>query len=512
MIPALQRRLLCAALSLGLLPGPWAAAESSPARASVAQLQAALDGHFGQARFRPALWSVKVVSLDTGRTLYEHHAGRLMSPASNCKLFAGALALDRFGADHRISTPIVATARPDARGVLRGDLVVRGRCDPSWTTGGGQRTWEQVLEPFVSAVVRAGIRRISGDLVADATFIRGPAAGSGWDVDDLDYYYGAELSAISLEDNCVRLTVTPTTAGNPCELRLVQPQTGLALVNQVRTLATGQAAALRWYREPGTKTYRLTGGVPEGAKPAELDLPVPRPADWFAAALKEALGRRGVRIEGRARSVRWPEPAPAGGAEYSVGQVQSPPMRDLVRGLMKPSQNLETDLIFAYVGEAARTPGSDPARTSERLAVEELEAFLGRAGLPPGEVLFEEGSGLSRNNLATANAIVALLRLMAAGPNSADFAASLPVAGVDGTLRARMQGTTAENNVRAKTGSLRWAKSLSGYVTTAAGERLAFSLMLNRSVPPAGRESREDLEEVAVLLASLAARSDAAAP
>lgn len=508
----LSKLLAALLLAQAFFSGIAIASETRPAVASVAQLQSALDAHFGQERFRPALWSVKVVSLDTGRTLYEHHADRLMSPASNCKLFTGALALERLGADHRIATPIVATAKPDARGRLKGDLIVRGRCDPSWTTSGGQRTWAQMMEPFVSAVVQAGIKRISGDIVADATYIRGPAYGSGWDFDDLDYDYGAEVSAITLEDNCARLTVAPAQVGQPCVVRLAQPQTGLVLVNQTRTLAAGHAAVGRWDREPGTKTYRLTGGLPEGAKTVELEMPVPRPADWFAAALKEALESSGVRVEGRARSVRWPEPAPAGGAEFLVGQIQSPPMRDLVRAFMKPSQNLETDLIFAYLGEAARTLGTDPAQTSERLAVVELGAFLGRSGLPAGEVLFEEGSGLSRNNLATANSIVALLRFMAAGPNASDFASSLPIAGVDGTLRHRLQGAPTEGNVRAKTGSLRWAKSLSGYVTTAAGERLAFSLMLNRSAPPAGRESRADLDDVAALLAGLAARSDANAP
>jgi D-alanyl-D-alanine carboxypeptidase/D-alanyl-D-alanine-endopeptidase (penicillin-binding protein 4) len=129
--------------------------------------------------------------------------------------------------------------------------------------------------------------------------------------------------------------------------------------------------------------------------------------------------------------------------------------------------------------------------------------------LPAEEVRFEEGSGLSRNNLTTANATVALLVRMARHAAAADFLAALPIAGVDGTVRSRMKGTPAEGNVRAKTGSLRYANTLSGYVTTAAGERLAFSVMLNRnSGQPAGRSVREELDEVAVLLAGFAGRGE----
>jgi D-alanyl-D-alanine carboxypeptidase/D-alanyl-D-alanine-endopeptidase (penicillin-binding protein 4) len=131
--------------------------------------------------------------------------------------------------------------------------------------------------------------------------------------------------------------------------------------------------------------------------------------------------------------------------------------------------------------------------------------------LPVDEVRFEEGSGLSRNNLATANATTALLKTMATHPEAKAFADSLPVAGVDGSLRRRMKGTAAEGNVRAKTGSLRYANSLSGYVTTAAGERLAFAVMINRGIQPAGRTAREDLDDVAVMLAGLGGRSGSVA-
>jgi len=168
---------------------------------------------------------------------------------------------------------------------------------------------------------------------------------------------------------------------------------------------------------------------------------------------------------------------------------------------MKPSQNLETDLVFGLVGEAHRTATTPPDRTSEELAVEVLQNFLSLHDLHPAEVRFEEGSGLSRNNLATADAFVALLQFMAKHREEAAWTDSLPLAGVDGSLRHRLTEPPTAGNVRAKTGGLRWAGTLTGYVTSGAGEHLAFSFLLNRYAAPAGRTNGMELDELAGLLA-----------
>ena len=169
---------------------------------------------------------------------------------------------------------------------------------------------------------------------------------------------------------------------------------------------------------------------------------------------------------------------------------------------MKPSQNLRTDLLFAHLGELRRRADTPGWRTAEELAVEDLEAFLTENRLLAEDVRFEEGSGLSRNNLTSAAAVVALLEHMTRHREANAFRESLPVAGVDGTLRRRMKDTPAAGNLRAKTGTLRWAQTLSGYVTTARGEPLAFSLLLNRYRPVGSRTGATELDEVAVMLAA----------
>jgi len=493
-------------------PAPW------PELKTVEELRTRLEAHVTQPRFSSGLWGVKIVSLDAGRTLFEHHADRLMSPASNTKLYTGALALDVLGGDYRITTPIFAATKPDRTGVVKGDVVVSGRGDPSWKTRGasgaakeaGKDFWS-TFEPFVVAIEKAGVRRITGDVVADATWWRGVPQGAGWTADDLNEYYGAEISAITLEENYAELRLIPgAKAGESVGFSLVQPHTGLVIDNRATTVAKEGPRKIEVTRVIGENVVHVFGTLPVGGKAEVVDVPVPRPAIWFAAALREALAKRGIVVDGGARSVRWPEASPVTATSFKVGEIVSPPMRDLVTAFMKPSQNLETDLIFAQVGEVRRAADAPELRTTEESAVLVLGAFLKNNGLPAADVRFEEGSGLSRNNLTTANATVALLKFMATHREAKVFADSLPIAGVDGSLRRRMKGTPAEGNVRAKTGTLRYATSLSGYVTTAAGERLAFSLMLNRVTTQGGRSAAAELDDIAVWLAGLSGRSEGA--
>jgi D-alanyl-D-alanine carboxypeptidase/D-alanyl-D-alanine-endopeptidase (penicillin-binding protein 4) len=474
---------------------------TSSALLRAASLQEQVDTFVRAPRFEGAIWGIKVVSLDSGATLAEFQPRVRQSPASNAKLYAGAVALTRLGGDYRIRTPLLATAavRPD--GTLPGDLVISGRGDPSWGARERKQEFWSVFAPFIATLQQAGVKRITGDVIADGTWLRQPPDGESWTVDDMRYDYGAEISGITLCDNFVELRLTPgTEAGQPGKIEVLEPLSGLTFVNETVTRAAGAASSFSALRIFATSTVVLRGGVPVGGKPVLTEAPVPRPAQWFAVALKEALGRAGIRVDGAARSAVWPEPSVP--ATVLLGQVESPPLRDLVAGFMKPSQNLETDLVFAHTGETRRTERTPATKRSDELALAELDALLAEAGVAPNQVIFDEGSGLSRNNLTTAEATVRLLQFMARHAEADAFRASLPIAGRDGSLRNRMKDTAAAGNVMAKTGGLRWSATLSGYATTALGERVAFSLMLNRHVGTAERRARDELDELAVMIAN----------
>lgn len=471
-----------------------------------ATLQEQVTAFVTQPRFEGALWGVQIVSLDTGATLAEFQPRLRQSPASNSKLYTGALALARLGGDYRIHTPLLATAAVQADGTLPGDLVISGRGDPSWGAREKKPEYWSVFTPFVDALKKAGIKRIRGDVVADGTWLRQPPDGESWSVDDMGYDYGAELSGVTFLDNFVSIVVTP--AKEPfarAAIATTEPYPELDFVNNVETVPdTTVGRTVDAQLIYGTRKVVVSGKMWVGSKPQITEAPVPRPAQWFAVSLKAALTRAGISVDGAARSAIWPEP-PARG-DIVLGEIVSPPLRDLVAGFMKPSQNLETDLILAQVGETLRHDATPASARSDELALAELKVFLAECGVGPNQVFFDEGSGLSRNNLTTAEATVRLLVHMAKHREAPAFIASLPVAGRDGSLAKRMRGTAAENNVRAKTGGLRWAATLSGYATTAAGERVAFSLMLNRHVGSAERRATTELDELAVMIANYAVR------
>lgn len=479
---------------------------------SLAGLRAGISKHIAQPRFARATWGVEVVSLDTGATLLEHNGDQLFSPASNSKLFTTALALRRLGADYRIRTSLYAAARPTPSGTLKSDLILFGRGDPTFNARLHDGDLFAALEPLVAALTNAGVKRVEGDLVGDASFFRGPPYGSGWDWDDLQYYYGAEISALTVNDNTLQLSVKPGgRSGVPCQLTLAPPTSYFTLHNSSSTTANGRPRSLALDHPFAQNLLYVRGQMPLDDPGWTQEVPVHDPAGLFATLLKEALARHGIALTGRVRSLNWldrlAQPVPS--QLVDLGAVASPPLREILREIEKPSQNLYADLLLAHVGALCQATNAPLAEaTSEEAGIRELDRFLAEAGIGSGNVFFDEGSGLSRNNLTTPAAIVRLLEYMSQQPEADVYRDALPIAGVDGTLKNRMKGTPAAGNVRAKTGTLRWASALSGYVTTAAGEHLAFAILLNR-YHPAERDPppRQDLDAIAVLLAGFTGHS-----
>ena len=480
-----------------------------PPPATLAELQQRMAERIGQARFAAALWGVKVVSLDSGKTLFEHNPGKLFTPASNSKLYTVALALDRLGADYRIRTSLYAQARPNRSGTLEGDLTVYGRGDPTLNARLGGGSIYGALDPLVNALTNAGVKRIAGDIVGDESYFHGPPFGSGWMWDDLIYYYGAEISALTINDNTLELVVKPgERAGAPCQLSLQPATTWLVLSNRTKTVEREGARRIRLDHPLCENLIYVSGQMPLAHPASTSDVTVHHPAGLFAWFLKKALERQGIEVAGRARSVNWLD-REAEPMDYDklveLAHVESLPLRDIAREVQKPSQNLYTDLLLAHVGETTRGLDTSSRATSEDLGIRALNQFLAEVGIPRGQTIFEEGSGLSRDNLTTPSATVALLQFVNRQKWAQVYLDALPIAGVDGTLRNRMKGTPAAGNVRAKTGTLRWASSLSGYVTTVAGEHLVFSTMVNRY--QGGRSVRGDQDALAVLLAGFTGRT-----
>lgn len=465
-----------------------------------------------------AQWGVKAVSLKTGKTLFETNATRLFVPASNTKLFTGALALDRLGAHRTLATTLWVPATSTGETVA-GDLLVWGGGDPTLSDRLKDR-WETVFAPFVTAVSKAGIRRIEGDLVCDDSLFRGAPFGSGWNWDDLGHYYGAAVSALSANDNVLHLRVTPGKAGGTPAILQLGPLTNiLELIGTVRTGPTNSAVNLQTERLPGESRLHVGGSVPLGRRAQTEDVPVPSPARYFGELFREALRQSGITVTGKIRVVDWRARAaqPWVPAEWrQVGQVSSPKLADVVTEMMKPSQNLYAHCLWLLAGvQSERQPvGSEVGKpqpdTTEESGLRALRTFLATAGIPAHEAVFEEGSGLSRKNLVTPNALVQLLVHMHRHPAAAAYRESLPVGGVDGTLKRRFTAAETKGRVHAKTGTFRHVSALSGYVDTKAGEPVAFSILVNAFVPVReGATATQEADRLVELIAGFTGHLEA---
>jgi D-alanyl-D-alanine carboxypeptidase/D-alanyl-D-alanine-endopeptidase (penicillin-binding protein 4) len=450
---------------------------------TLSSLQAQLDAHLDEARFAQAQWGVQVVSLDSGKILFQHNADKLMKPASNAKLYTTALALDRLGPDYRVKTSFYAAAKPGSDGVIHGDLIVYGRGDPSFSARFNDGDYKKALQPALGALQAAGIRQIDGDLVGDESFFHGPPYGSDWTWDDLQNYYGAPASALSFQDNVIDLVFNPGEAlGAPCQIVTMPATTFVTLRNRTETAQTNARARIRIYRPLGKNLAYLWGRLPLGATGQTNSVSVNDPALWFVTTLKETLAQNGIVVSGAVREMNWldRETAPLDLSKLAeVASVQSRPLAEMVKQTLKPSENLYAQLLLLQVGAKAMESRDTSDGNTEQAGVAEMRKFLRQAGIEPDMALLEEGSGLSRATLVTPGATVKLLTFMSRHRYRDAFIDALPIAGVDGTLRNRFKGTPAEGNVRAKTGSLGYVDTLSGFLTDAGKEKLVFSIMLN---------------------------------
>ena len=467
------------------------------------ELQRAITAHITQEKFNEALWGIKIISLESGATLYETNALKLLKPASNAKVFTGALALDALGPDFRIRTSIMATVKPAPDGVLKGDLIVYGRGDPSIAARFQNGNYTNLLDRLVQGIRDAGIKRIEGDLVGDDTFFKGPRMGSGWTWDDLQFYYGAEVSALSVQDNVVDLFLRPgPKVGDRCELSL-KPQTGyLEFINRTRTTETNVPAAITVQRPLGERRVYLEGTLPRNYGALVDAVTVPNPALWFVTMLRETLAKEGIAVSGNARSRSWPEQVTSPGALKEITSIVSAPVSEIVAKMLKPSQNLYAQLLLLQVGAQSRSKDG----TTEEMGIREMREFLKRAGISPEEVLLEEGSGLSRASLVTPNSLAAVLKFMAGHRQAKVFWEALPAPG-EGTLRNRFgdwkDAPGSGQSLRAKTGTIRYVNTLSGYLRSQAGEHFAFAIMLNGYDNNGPTPSRDDVESVVRLVARL---------
>ena len=489
--------------------------KSNTTTRSVAELQTRITEILRRPELSSAMVGIKVTSLDTGRVLFEENAQKLLRPASNMKIYTVATALDRLSPDFRFNTSVYAQSKPSADGVIKGDLTIFGRGDPSIAARFNNGDYLKGIDDLANRIVGAGVKRVEGDLVGDESYFVGPKYGSGWELEDLTWYYGAEITPLTVNDNALDLFVKPGAAiGARASITTGPPDPLLTIVNEVTTTARGTRRKISIHRGLAADRITISGTIALDDRGYTGGIGISHPGLLFVYLLRAALTQKGVVVTGKSRASGPIESVSAPGvvnnqpiAPVEIATLQSPPFSVIAAQTLKPSQNLYTELILRTLGKVVPPQTTDQdIQTSEDLGLEAVKAFLKSAGIRPEALVLGDGSGLSRNDMITAEASVELLSFMSRHRYASVFRDALPVAGVDGTLRNRLKNTVAENNLRAKTGSLSSAASLAGYVTTVAGEHLAFSIMVNNyssDVEP----RTVCIDPIALLLASFDGRS-----
>jgi len=488
------RALACIVLATCALAGPARADEQPIAQ----RVSAIVDAP----RFKAARWGIHVVDVATGDVVYSRDAGRRFLPASNMKLYTTALALARLGPAYRWRTSVYAAAKPGRNGRIAGDLIVYGRGDPTFSARFGTAGAHARIDALADAVAATGARVVSGSLVADESFFKGVRLGYGWEWNDLQWAYGAEVSALSVGDNAIELTVVPgRKVGDACVVTVGDDAGYVRVINKTRTAPAGEKNSLGVYRAEGSNTVELWGRMPIGAA---FDDPVAvhDPAGLFGRLLRDALARRNVVVRGAVKTVdsRMRDDVPLDTSRFvELAFTESEPLSAVVAVTNHVSQNLYAELLLRSVGRAF---GPRDAESAEAAGTAVLLEYLKSAGIDIGPLAFSDGSGLSRSNLVTPEATVGLLTYVRGQSYGDLFFQSLPGPGSDGTMEKRFLDTMIVGKLRAKTGTLGDVSALSGYLETRSGRTLAFSIMVNNE-PDDVKQLRRAIDDVVLALFDL---------
>lgn len=425
-------------------------------------------------------WGLLIVDAETGEILYQQNADRYFVPASNMKLFTTALALAKLGPEYRFHTTLETNGAISSGGVLTGNLVLVGHGDPNLSNRKFPYELkeefdgppEKALAELADALVAKGVKEIAGDVIGDDSYFPRERYPSGWEIDDMVWEYGAAISSIVVDDNTVTLTLTPgDQPGSPVQATESPATPDFLVENDVTTSAADQKSDLRLTREPGSTLVVVKGTLPAKGAPRKLVLAIEEPAQHAASVLKHLLEARGVRVDGVARPRH--EAAKTQEDPTVLAKHVSVPLGDAIKLVNKISQNLHTEMLLRTV---ARQNGVW-ATPDDLMKVP--QDFYASAGIDPDDVIQTDASGLSRHDLVTPRAIVALLTFAQKQSWFETYYNSLPVAGVDGTLEDRMKNTPAAGRIHAKTGSVEHVRTLSGFAETPGGRRLIFSFLSN---------------------------------
>lgn len=423
-----------------------------------------IDETIEQSEFANARWGVFVISLKDGRVVVARDAQKLFNPASIQKILTSIVALDKFGADFRWKTSIFARNQIEPDGTLNGDLTLYGQGAPDFDGDG--------VENLVNQLQTKGLKHIKGNIVGDESYFKGDDIGDGWTWNDLQWHYGAEAGALTFKENQAGVYMKdgePTASTDYLQIRseLKPKQDGIVegfgikrglTDNQVYIWGNGDKASGR--------------------------LAVHNPALWAAKTLKESLEKRGIMVDGKAKSANWKTENHLDVKNaVELASIESRTLAEIVQKMNKRSINVYAELLLRTIGKKFGDTAPDENRQLQEVRGDDaagtsvIKKFLKENNVATDEIQIHDGSGLSRLDFVTPEAFGRALVFAAQSQFADVFKDSLPIAATDGTLGGRLG--KAKGKILAKTGSITFVNSLAGYAQAADGEIYAFAIISN---------------------------------
>ncbi|KAA3663106.1 MAG: D-alanyl-D-alanine carboxypeptidase/D-alanyl-D-alanine-endopeptidase [Calditrichaeota bacterium] len=435
-------------------------------------LQAEIKSILAHDAVADAFVGMKISRLRDGKVLYSQNENKLFHPASNMKLYTSAAALHYLGLDYKMVTRVAIDSGAVLADTLRSNLYLIGGGDPMFSIGD--------LDEILLSLANKGVKYIAGDIICDASFLDDMHVGDGWMWDDAGWWYTAPLSALSIQENCVEVLVSATDKlGEPAKVALVPATKYLQINNTSVTVdsATYFSELLdttkvfdrfnverHWQEEENV--VDVSGYFGDWFAEDKTTVDVVDAPLYFGTLFKEGCHQRGIGVEGEVKH------GSAGNSVQVFIAHDSKPLPQLLADMNKPSSNLCAELFLKIVG--AVTTGK---QGTAKAGIHALQQVLESWQIDTTKIRIADGSGMSRYTLISASSTHDLLRAMHENYSwRYEFIASLPIAGVDGSLKNRMRGSAAQAVVHAKTGTLSGVSSLAGYTTNQDGDELVFAI------------------------------------
>ena len=446
-------------------------------RFCASQLNSAINAVTNRSQFKRTHWGILVQNQSSPQILYSRNASRYFTPASTNKLLTTAAALQSLGPNYRIRTSVYG----DRNGVVR----VVGRGDPSLK--------DEQLEILAKQLREKGIRRIN-QLIANDGYFKGEAVEPSWMWEDIQFWYGTAVNSLILNENAAVIRLFPQRVGRPLKLKWDNPlnASGWKIVNQTVTAPKGTKKYVEIQRDLRGQTLYLKGRLAEDSSPDINAIAVFDPVQNFLQHFRQSLRKEGISVVRAYRGT-------SGTGRRELAAIQSPPISELIKETNVNSNNLYAEALLKALAVKKPLEGN---QTTVDAGLEVMKSTLSRIGVDPTSYKLVDGSGLSRKDLISPQALVQTLQGMAKSPYASIFRASLPLAGKSGTLKYRFRNIPPEGLVQAKTGTMTGVVTLAGYVNAPNYGPVVFSIMVNQTEQPI-KVVRNAIDEIVVHLSQL---------